>query len=247
MLGPPSRVGRGLETEPLARCTFQTQTPGPSPPTPPGWAHSLPPPAGLGEQGRLRSHHPHQRVLGPLPLPRPFLPGEGSYLFLSPVLPRVALSGKASPLLSGTVRNCSGLTTGKPRFFYQNTVSDTIPRPPTLRLLWEASAARVHTVETSHATSVPTGRIADSCLQPRPWLHTKRRSRRHEAPMPSTAWGCSCHRKPAASSVGPAHDLQPCPVCQSGLPRQKQQERVTCSCTCTYVCACAHTLHRHMH
>lgn len=130
MLGPPSRVGRGLETEPLARCTFQTQTPGPSPPTPPGWAHSLPPPAGLGEQGRPRSHHPHQRVLGPLPLPRPFLPGEGSYLFLSPVLPRVALSGKASPLLSGTVRNCSGLTTGKPRFFYQNTVSDTIPRPP---------------------------------------------------------------------------------------------------------------------
>lgn len=130
MLGPPSRVGRGLETEPLARCTFQTQTPGPSPPTPPGWAHSLPRPAGLGEQGRPRSHHPHQRVLGPLPLPRPFLPGEGSYLFLSPVLPRVALSGKASPLLSGTVRNCSGLTTGKPRFFYQNTVSDTIPRPP---------------------------------------------------------------------------------------------------------------------
>lgn len=130
MLGPPSRVGRGLETEPLARCTFQTQTPGPSPPTPPGWAHSLPPPAGLGEQGRPRSHHPHQRVLSPLPLPRPFLPGEGSYLFLSPVLPRVALSGKASPLLSGTVRNCSGLTTGKPRFFYQNTVSDTIPRPP---------------------------------------------------------------------------------------------------------------------
>lgn len=130
MLGPPSRVGRGLETEPLARCTFQTQTPGPSPPTPPGWAHSLPPPAGLGEQGRPRSHHPHQRVLDPLPLPRPFLPGEGSYLFLSPVLPCVALSGKASPLLSGTVRNCSGLTTGKPRFFYQNTVSDTIPRPP---------------------------------------------------------------------------------------------------------------------
>lgn len=130
MLGPPSRVGRGLETEPLARCTFQTQTPGPSPPTPPGWAHSLPRPAGLGEQGRPRSHHPHQRVLRPLPLPRPFLPGEGSYLFLSPVLPRVALSGKASPLLSGTVRNCSGLTTGKPRFFYQNTVSDTIPRPP---------------------------------------------------------------------------------------------------------------------
>lgn len=130
MLGPPSRVGRGLETEPLARCTFQTQTPGPSPPTPPGWAHSLPCPAGLGEQGRPRSHHPHQRVLSPLPLPRPFLPGEGSYLFLSPVLPRVALSGKASPLLSGTVRNCSGLTTGKPRFFYQNTVSDTIPRPP---------------------------------------------------------------------------------------------------------------------
>lgn len=130
MLGPPSRVGRGLETEPLARCTFQTQTPGPSPPTPPGWAHSLPRPAGLGQQGRPRSHHPHQRVLGPLPLPRPFLPGEGSYLFLSPVLPRVALSGKASPLLSGTVRNCSGLTTGKPRFFYQNTVSDTIPRPP---------------------------------------------------------------------------------------------------------------------
>lgn len=130
MLGPPSRVGRGLETEPLARCTFQTQTPGPSPPTPPGWAHSLPCPAGLGEQGRPRSHHPHQRVLSRLPLPRLFLPGEGSYLFLSPVLPRVALSGKASPLLSGTVRNCSGLTTGKPRFFYQNTVSDTIPRPP---------------------------------------------------------------------------------------------------------------------
>lgn len=130
MLGPPSRVGRGLETEPLARRTFQTQTPGPSPPTPSGWAHSLPRPAGLGEQGRPRSHHPHQRVLSPLPLPRPFLPGEGSYLFLSPVLPRVALSGKASPLLSGTVRNCSGLTTGKPRFFYQNTVSDTIPRPP---------------------------------------------------------------------------------------------------------------------
>lgn len=130
MLGPPSRVGRGLETEPLARRTFQTQTPGRSPPTPPGWAHSLPRPAGLGEQGRPRSHHPHQRVLSPLPLPRPFLPGEGSYLFLSPVLPRVALSGKASPLLSGTVRNCSGLTTGKPRFFYQNTVPDTIPRPP---------------------------------------------------------------------------------------------------------------------
>lgn len=100
-------------------------------PAHPSWVGSQPAPSRrTGRAGQTAQPPPTPAGPGPAPPAAPFLPGEGSYLFLSPVLPRVALSGKASPLLSGTVRNCSGLTTGKPRFFYQNTVSDTIPRPP---------------------------------------------------------------------------------------------------------------------
>lgn len=62
-LGPPLHGQPRPETKPLARHTFQTQTPCPSPPAPPQWAHSpatghLPSHPGARRAGQTQAAQP---------------------------------------------------------------------------------------------------------------------------------------------------------------------------------------------